>query len=129
MPRLQLIQTPTLRRSLQRIQTDVDNATRDARRLIGTTACDRLRNPATSRVNVDTGLMRSRYEFKVARGNNRIDILNDRTSPRGFPVAAHIERTYGGAARTLRQQRTSITREVNRRLQRRVPNRLRFERP
>ena len=129
MPRVQLIQTPALRQAIQRLQNDVNERTRDARRLTGSTACDRLRQPRTSKVNVDTGLMRRSFEFKVARGNNRIDILNDRTSPRGFPVAAHIERRYGGAARTLRQQRSSIVREVNRRLTRRVPSRLRFERP
>ena len=111
-----LIQTPAIRTALQRIQKDVDNQTRDARRLIGSESVAKLRAPSTSLVNVDTGLMRRSYKFKVAHGNNRIDIFNTATSKKGFRYPIYIEKQFRGVRRTLTTQRRSIVRNVNRRL-------------
>ena len=120
-----IIQTPDLRSALQAIQKDVDNRSRDARRLIGAESVRKLRSTSVSRVNVDTGKMRRSFFFKVARGNNRIDIINTARSPSGFRYPVLIERRYGGAARTLRAERTSIARRTQRALDRgRVPTRL-----
>ena len=117
-----LTQTPNTRSALQAIQNDVNNRSRDARRLIGSEAVAKLRAPSTSQVNVDTGLMRRSYLSKVAGGNNRIDIFNTARSKNGFHYPLHVEKKYGGVARTLRTQRRSIVRNVERRLKRKVPS-------
>ena len=66
--------------------------------------------------------MRRSYLFKVAGGNNRIDIFNTARSKNGFHYPLHVEKKYGGVARTLRTQRRSIVRNVERRLKRKVPS-------
>ena len=117
-----LIQTPAVRRALQSIQADVKSKTRDARRVIGNESWAKLINPSTSRVNVDTGHMQRSYKWKVASGNNRIDIFNTATSKKGFRYPLFVEKRYGqGTARTLRTHRGTIARNTRRRLTRRVP--------
>ena len=107
-----LVQTPSVRSALQSIQEGVDSRVRTARRLIGDEAVRTLRTPSTSRVNVDTGTMRSSFQFKAARNNNRIDIFNRARSRNGFRYPILVERRYGGVAKTLRANRGRIVRRV-----------------
>ena len=123
-----LVQTRGVRSALQSIQADVEDRSRYARRLIGTHSVQRLRAGDTL-VNVDTGKMRDSFTYKVARGNNRIDIFNSATSPRGFRYPILIERRYRGAERTLNRSRTRIVNSTLRDLNRPVRRgRLPYER-
>ena len=108
-----LIQTSSLRRALQGIQAEVDSKTRQARRIIGNESVTMLRSTQSSLVNVDTGLMRRSFRFKVARGNNRIDIFNLARSNKGFRYPILIERRYGGARATIIANRRRIIRYSN----------------
>ena len=110
-----LIQTPGVRVALQRIQADVDDRTRDARRFIGFEATERIRS-RSSLVNVDTGHMRRSFKFKVAKGNNRIDIFNTATSSKGFRYPLLIEKRFRGVERTIQRDRRRISRYAELRL-------------
>ena len=125
-----LIQTPGIRSALQSIQADVDSRTHTARRLIGDEAVRTIRKPGTSKVNVDTGTMRSSFFFTVSRGNNRIDIFNRARSRKGFRYPILIERRYRGVERTLTANRSRIAARARRDLERYTdtpPRRLPYE--
>ena len=107
--------TAGIRSAFKAIRTAVDEQGEYANRLIGAEAVSKLRSPRLSRVNVDTGSMREGYRFRV-NSPTRIDIYNVAMSKKGFKYPILIEKKYGGAAKTLREHRTSIVRNTNRRL-------------
>ena len=107
-----IIQTPNLRAALQSIQRDVDDRSRKARVGIARESVNALRS-SRSLVNVDTGKMKRGFRASVARGNNRIDIVNSVRSARGFRYPIVVERRYRGVERTLRARSSEIVRRVN----------------
>jgi len=111
------VTTPGLRRALARVQRQVDERSRLARRAVGAAAVERLRS-GDSLVNVDTGLMRRSFRFRVPRGRRTVEIYNTARSEGGYPYAKIVESRYRGAERTVSANRRLIAREARRAVER-----------